>query len=84
MHLRPHELRGYLPDLELQVFGVDAPEQVQKASDQTGPPCLVAGAKPRSIVTVALLEEENQITPVRIVLELGRATVDRPLSCLPS
>jgi len=42
-HLVPHELSEYLPDLEFQVFGVHALEQVEKASDQTGPPSLVAG-----------------------------------------
>jgi len=43
-HLLPHEPRGYLPESELQVFGIGAPERVEKASDQTRPPRLVAGA----------------------------------------
>ena len=41
-----------MPDFHLQVLGVDTPEQVEKASDQTRPPRLVAGAEPRAVVTV--------------------------------
>jgi ribose 5-phosphate isomerase B len=43
-HLLLDEPLGYLPHLELQVFGVDAPEHVEKAGDQPGPPRLMARA----------------------------------------
>jgi hypothetical protein len=31
----------------------------------------MAGAQPRAVVTVEVFIEENQVAPVRIVLELG-------------
>jgi len=49
-----HEPLGYFPDLEFHVLGLDSPEQVKKASDRAGPPRLVAGAKPRSVVAVEI------------------------------
>src|SRR5206468_1636226 len=79
-HLLPHEPGGHLPEFLLQVFSVDTPEQVEKDSDQTGPPRLVAGAETRSVVTVEVFMEEDQIAPVRIVLELGGPSVNRPPS----
>ncbi len=59
-------------------LGVDAPEQVQQRSDQAGPSGLVAGAEAGAVVAVEVLVEQDQVAPVRIVLELGRAAVDRP------
>ena len=56
------------------------PNRSRRASDQTGPPRLVAGAEPRAVVTVEVFVEEDQIAPVRIVLELGGPSVDRPPS----
>ena len=81
-HLLPHEPGGHLPEFELQVLGVDTPEQVEQARDQPGPPRLVAGAEPRPVVTLEVFIEEDQIAPVRIVLELGRPpyTGRRPLA----
>lgn len=38
MHLLLDEPGGDLPELELHVFGVETTEQVEQASDQTGPP----------------------------------------------
>src|SRR4030095_7359439 len=64
----------------LQVFGVDPPEHVEEDRDGTGPPRLVTGAEPRSVVTVKILIEEDQIAPVRIVLELGGPAVHRSSS----
>src|SRR4026207_1107494 len=60
-HLLPHEPGGHLPEFLLQVFSVDTPEQVEKDSDQTGPPRLVAGAETRSVVTVEGFMGEDQI-----------------------
>src|SRR6266481_3784146 len=70
----------YSPDSQLQVFGLDTPEQIKKHRDHTGPPRLVAGAEPRSVVTMEVFMEEDQIAPVRIVLELGGPSVNRPPS----
>ena len=52
----------------------------RRGSHQTGPARLVAGAEPRAVVTVEIFVKQDQIAPVRIVLELGRPAVDRPLS----
>jgi hypothetical protein len=38
----------------------------------------MAGANPRSIVAVEIFIEENQITPMRIVLKFLDAAEDRP------
>ncbi len=58
-------------DFQLQVFGVDTPEQVEQARDQARPPRLVAGAEPGAVITVEVFMEEDQIAPVRIVLVNG-------------
>src|SRR6058998_3382122 len=75
-HLRPHAPGDDSPELQLQVFGLDTPEHVKKDRDRTGPPRLVAGAEPRSVVAVEVLIEEDQIAPVRIGLELGGPSVN--------
>ena len=67
---------------QLQVFGLDTPEQVEEDRDQTGPPRLMAGAEPRAVVTVEVFMEEDQIAPVRIVLKLGGPSVNRPPAAL--
>ena len=61
-------------------FGLETSEDVEQDGDRAGPPRLVAGAEPRAVVTVEVFIEEDQIAPVRIVLELGGAAVDRPPS----
>ncbi len=77
VYLLFHEPRRYLVGLELQVFCVDPSEQIEQARDETGPPRLVAGPEPRSVVAVEVLIEEDQIAPVRIVLKLGGPAVHR-------
>ena len=59
-------------------LGVDAPEEVEQRRDEAGPPGLVAGAEPGAVVAVEVLVEQDQVAPVRIVLELRRAAVHRP------
>ena len=58
-------------------LGIDAAEQVEEDSDETRPPGLVAGPKSRAIVAVEVLVKEDEIAPVRIVLEFFRSSVDR-------
>ena len=52
------------------------------AGDDAGPAGLVAGAEPGAVVAVEVLVEEQQVPPVRIVLELLRAAVHRPAALL--
>ena len=39
----------------------------------------MAGAEARTVVAVEVLVEEDQVAPMRILLELGRPSIDRPL-----
>ena len=76
----PHEprRRSGLRSTPASCFGVEPPEQVEQRRDEPGPAGLVAGAEPGAVVAVEVLVEEDQVAPVRIVLELRRAAVDRP------
>src|SRR6266566_9078520 len=47
-----------------------------------GPSRLMAGADATAIVSMKILVEENQILPVRIMLELVRSSMNRPQSVL--
>ena len=53
-------------------------EQVHQARDDAGPSGLVAGAETGAVVAVEVLVEQEEIAPVRILLELPRAAVDGP------
>jgi hypothetical protein len=55
---------------------------MQRAGDDPGPACLVAGPEAGSIVTVEVFVEEQQISPVRILLKFPRSSVDRPTAGL--
>src|SRR5690348_341192 len=57
-------------------------EDVHDASDNARPSGLMAGTKTGAVVTVEILVEQNQIAPVRIVVELARPAVDRSLPVL--
>ena len=79
-HLLADNAGHYLPAFGFQQgFGIDTPEEFQERSNQTGPACLMAGAKPRSVVAVEVLVKQNQVAPMRIFLEFRRSPVDRPL-----
>ena len=52
-------------------------EEVHETSDDAGPSGLMVGAEPRSGVAVEVLEELEQVTPVRISLELLSRAVHR-------
>jgi hypothetical protein len=56
------------------------PNRSSRRAIKPSPPRLVAGAEPRPVVTLEVFIEEDQIAPVRIVLELGRPSVHRPPS----
>src|ERR1700756_358000 len=57
-------------------LSVDTPEQIQQRCDETRPACLMTGTEPRTVVAVEILVEQDQVTPMRVVLELGRSAVD--------
>lgn len=42
----------------------------------------MAGTKARTVVAVEVLVEQNVVAPVRVVLEFGRSSIDRPFSLL--
>ncbi len=77
-HLLPDEAR-LEPFLGRQqhVGRLDAAEEIQQAGDDPRPTGLVAGAEAGPVVPVEVLVEEDQVTPVRILLELRGASVDR-------
>src|SRR5262249_43281281 len=52
-------------------------EQLQEAGDAPGPAGLVAGAEARPVVAVEVLVEQDQVAPVRVLLELPRSPVNR-------
>jgi hypothetical protein len=79
-HLLPYNPGEHAPAFGLQQgFRVKTPKQVQEGSDQSSPARLVAGPEPGAVVPVEIFVKENQIAPVRIVLELGRPAIDWPL-----
>src|SRR5262245_32138650 len=53
---------------------VKATEQLKKGCSQTCPSRLMAGAKASPAVTVEVLVEQDEVAPMRIVLELLRST----------
>jgi hypothetical protein len=55
---------------------------LHQVGNQTGPPGLMTRAQSRSILTVKILMELDQIFPVRIVLKLLDAPVHRAFSVL--
>src|SRR5262249_53868848 len=63
---------------ELQhLFGRGRGEQVHRSSNDTGPTGLMAGAQAGAVVAMEVLVKQDQVAPVRVVLELLRPTVDR-------
>ena len=78
-HLLADDAGLELPLGRLQrVLGRHAPEGIQKTRDEPGPARLVTGPEAGADVAVEVLVEEDQVAPVRVVLELRRAAVDRP------
>src|SRR4029079_6443222 len=78
-HLFSDDPRQHAPAFGLQQgLGVDTPKQVQQRCDQTRPSCLVAGAEAPAVVTVEVLVRQDQVAPMRVILELGRPAVHRP------
>src|SRR5262245_56176675 len=55
---------------------------MQCPGDNAGPARLVIGAETGPIVAVEVLIEQDQITPVRILLKLANPPIDRPPTIL--
>jgi len=80
-YLFPHQPLGQTATLGVQPFlGIDAPEEIEEERDEPRPARLVAGPEARAVVAVEILVEQNEIAPVRVVLELRAAAVDGPSS----
>ena len=60
-------------------FRVESPEDVEQRGDEASPPGLMAGPEPGSVVAMKVLVEQDQVAPVRIVLEDRSGPVNRPL-----
>src|SRR5262245_43314201 len=52
-------------------------EEVHQPGDHSGPAGLMARTEAGAVVAVEILEEQDEVAPVRIVLELPGAPVDR-------
>ena len=59
------------------IFASMRAENVHQERDRAGPPCLVAGPQPCSVVAVEVLVEQDEVAPMRIFLKLLRPSVDR-------
>ena len=67
----------FLASLE-QLLRIEQSEELDQLRHQSCPAGLVTRAEPRAVVAVEVFVEQDQVAPVRIVLELFRAAVDRP------
>jgi hypothetical protein len=64
------------------IFGVDVPKQLDQLGNAARPAGLMACSKPCTVVTMKIFIKENEISPVRVGLELLCATVHRPSTVL--
>src|ERR1700722_1770977 len=80
-YLFPDELGHHAPAIRFQHgFSVDPPEQVEQGGDKTCPARLVTGPEAGAVVTVKVFVKQDQVAPVRIVLEFFRSPVNRPFA----
>src|SRR5215471_7911693 len=69
--------RGSVKSFFQHFSGIKHRERLDRPRHQPSPAGLMAGADTGAIVTVEIFVEENQITPVRIILELCSVAVHR-------
>src|SRR5262245_27561386 len=62
----------------------EARKQMHDPGNGTGPTRLVAGAEAGAVVAVKVLVEQEVVAPVRVLLKLAAAPVDRPPASLVS
>src|SRR6267142_1545009 len=60
------------------LLGGGGREQVHGARDDAGPSGLMARPEPRAVVAVEVFIEQDEVAPVRVLLELAGAAVHRP------
>src|SRR5262245_41791557 len=75
--------RSHLPPFE-ELPGAAGREHMHESCDDPGPAGLMARTEARSVVSMEVLVEQDQIPPVRVLLELPRASVHRPPPILVS
>ena len=61
----------------LSTVRVELAEALDQPGHQAGPPGLVRGAEPGPVVAVEVLVEEDEVPPVRVLLEQPDPAVDR-------
>src|SRR5271155_4089547 len=71
-HFSHHACRGFH-----QTFRSQPGEEIQSASDQSGPSCLMAGSQTGAVLTMEVLIEQDVVPPMRIFLEILRSSIDR-------
>src|SRR6185436_3703936 len=74
---------GHLAEIE-NLPGRGRREQVHGPGDDPGPACLMARAEAGPVVAVEILVEQEEVPPVRVLLKLPGASVNRPPSTLVS
>src|SRR5579883_2106678 len=65
------------PSRSLRLF---QPPLLDQRSHERRPPGLVRCPQARAIITVEILVKQQQVAPVRIVLELGTSSINRPMA----
>src|SRR5262249_24636309 len=78
-------LRSYLkcsPAGFQEAMRIDVADQLDQRCDEPRPAGLVRRSDAGAVVAVEVLEEENQVAPVWVGLELLRAAVDGPSTAL--
>src|SRR4029450_5089457 len=58
-------------------FRLHAPEEIEESRNDACPPGLMARPEACAVIALEVLVKENEIAPVRIVLELRGASIDR-------
>src|SRR5215471_383145 len=67
-----------------ELLGRAGGEQMHAAGDDPGPAGLMARAEAGSVVAVEVLVEQDEIAPVRVLLELARSPIHRSPPVLAS
>src|SRR5215469_8125217 len=62
------------------IGGAHSGKEVKRAGDETRPSSLMACSQARTVIAVKIFVKEDVVAPVRILLELLRCSVNRPLA----
>src|SRR5512133_455171 len=58
-----------------QLCSIEASEQLAHHCNRPGPPGLMARSQPRTVVAMEIFVEQEQVAPMRVVLEFLRSTI---------